>query len=131
MTETTSERGAWVAYYAPERIAGKPRRLGSINETLKAYRTARVEAVHLVRKFDAYGLQKSILEDLVKRGVQTVILDELRKNGGWYRYEHSIDLWLKGREARLTEKDGVQVFVSLRRLGKGTRISAQETDGMG
>lgn len=101
----------------------KGKRVGRISKDGKRYATTRVRHIHYVRRYDGYGLQRSILRDLVARGVEWVELCEVSQDAkgrsGARRIRLSPSWWLSaGFTDVLHEGDGAQVFLSMRQIEK-------------
>lgn len=68
---------------------GQPRTLGWIDG--EVYKTTRTRSKHLYRKYQSYGIDKGILEALVRRGVTVVQVNEILPRNS---FNVPLDYWL-------------------------------------
>lgn len=100
------------------------RHVGLLNRSLGVYRLYRRDSVHLARKYDAYGINVEIIDDLQRAGVHTIEVYEMRQSGSTWMMRVPLDEWLRyGVKDTLREQDGAQIFLAVNRMGKGVQLA--------
>lgn len=110
MTEGKLESG-WVAYQH------RGKRVGRIKNDGTTYSTTRCPEVHLSRRHQGYGIQRSLLKELLAAKVERIEVLEFQRGAPTRRFLVAPEWWWRvGTHDVLRAEDGAQVFLSLRQL---------------
>lgn len=104
-------------------LPGTAKAVGFWNEGTKTYRTERTFPIHFSHRQNGYGISARVINALVERGCEWVVVDETRESGSRWRTRQPFERWRGAKnKATLRASDGEQVFVSRTALGRGERL---------